>query len=64
MGLFLFVTSWRQIFIFMNEEKPKKKRKKKDAEGSKERKPNWKEYTATVEDIKTFLSDHVYLQPK
>ena len=46
----------------MNEEKPKKKRKKKDAEGSKERKPNWKEYTASVEDIKTFLSDHVYLR--
>ena len=46
----------------MTEEKPKKKRKKKDAEGSKDRKQNWKEYTASVEDIKTFLSDHVYLR--
>ena len=49
----------------MDEEKPKKKRKKKSAaegEGSKERKPNWKEYMATVEDIKTFLSDRVYLR--
>jgi hypothetical protein len=46
----------------MDEEKPKRKRKKKAAEGSKERKANWKEYTASVEDIKAFLSDHVYLQ--
>ena len=46
----------------MDEEKPKKKRKKKAAEGSKERKANWKEYTASVEDIKAFLSDHVYLR--
>ena len=46
----------------MNEEKPKKKRKQKAAEGNKERKANWKEYTASVEDIKAFLSDHVYLR--
>ncbi|MBO6030034.1 MAG: hypothetical protein J6Q22_01025 [Prevotella sp.] len=46
----------------MDEEKPKKKRKQKTVDGSKERKANWKEYTATVEDIKTFLSDHVYLR--
>ena len=46
----------------MEEEKPKKKRKQKAAEGSKERKANWKEYTASVEDIKAFLSDHVYLR--
>ena len=50
------------IIIVMEEEKPKKKRKKKDAEGSKERKQNWKEYTASVEDIKAFLNDHVYLR--
>ena len=50
------------IFIVMEEEKPKKKRKQKAAEGSKERKANWKEYTASVEDIKAFLSDHVYLR--
>ena len=50
------------IFIVMEEEKPKKKRKQKAAEGSKERKANWKEYTASVEDIKVFLSDHVYLR--
>ena len=29
---------------------------------SRERKPNWKEYTATVEDIEDFLRDHVYLR--
>ena len=46
----------------MDEEKPKMKRKKKTVDGSKERTANWKEYTATVEDIKTFLSDHVYLR--
>ena len=28
----------------------------------KERKPNWKEYTATVEDIEEFLSNHVFLR--
>ena len=50
------------IFIVMEEEKPKKKRKQKTVDGSKERKANWKEYTATVEDIKAFLSDHVYLR--
>ena len=38
-----------------NEKKTKKK------EG-KERKKNWKEYTATVEDIEQFLSGHVYLR--
>ncbi len=46
----------------MNEEKLKKKRKKKTAEGGKNRKLNWKDYTATVEDIKVFLNDHVYLR--
>ena len=50
------------IFIVMEEEKPKKKRKQKTVDGSKERKANWKEYTASVEDIKAFLSDHVYLR--
>ena len=29
---------------------------------SKEHKKNWKEYTATVEDIQSFLSDHVFLR--
>ena len=28
----------------------------------KDRKQNWKEYTATVEDIKAFLSDRIYLR--
>ena len=43
----------------MNESKPKKKRKKK---APQERKPNWKEYTASVEEIKRFLEDHVFLR--
>ena len=49
----------------MNEEKPKKKRKKKAAaedEGSKEHKKNWREVNATLEEIKAFLNDHVYLR--
>ena len=50
----------------MDEEKPKKKRKKKAAEGEggepKEHKPNWREVYATVEDIKGFLADHIYLR--
>ena len=51
----------------MDEEKPKKKRKQKAAtegEGGepKEHKPNWREVYATVEDIKAFLSDHIYLR--
>ncbi len=50
----------------MSEEKPKKKRKKKAAEGEggepKEHKPNWREVYATVEDIKGFLADHIYLR--
>ena len=43
------------------DDQPKKKRKK-TAEDSKERKPNWKEYTASVEDIKAFLNDKIYLR--
>ena len=40
----------------MDEEKKTKKKE------GKERKPNWKEYMATVEDIEEFLRDHVYLR--
>ena len=43
-----------------------KKKKKSAAEGDgtqeKEHKPNWREVYATPEDIKTFLSGHVYLR--
>ena len=49
----------------MTEEKPKKKRKKKTAaegEGGKDHKKNWREVNATPEEIKAFLSDHVYLR--
>ena len=51
----------------MDEEKPKKKRKQKAAAGGeggepKEHKPNWREVYATVEDIKGFLADHIYLR--
>jgi hypothetical protein len=47
----------------MEEEKEKKKRKKsaKD-DDEKEHKKNWREVYATVEDIKTYLSDHIYLR--
>ena len=47
----------------MDDEKPKRKaRKKAEADGNGGRKRNWKEYTATVEEIKAFLNDHVYLR--
>jgi hypothetical protein len=36
-----------------------KKEKKKE---TRERKPNWKEYMASVDDIKAFLSDRIYLR--
>ena len=42
-----------------SEGKPRKGRKKKEPA---ERKPNWKEYTATVEDIQNFLMDRVLLR--
>ena len=46
--------------------KPEKRRKKgaatkKDGE-PRERKPNWKDYTATVEDIKMFIADRMFLR--
>ena len=41
----------------MEVKKPKTKKKEK-----RERKPNWKEYTASVEDIKAFLADRVFLR--
>ena len=55
----------------MEEDKPKKKRKKQETAG--ERKPrsaqrdalhakNWKEYMATVEDIQNFLMDRILLR--
>ena len=50
-----------QSFLPMDEEKPKKKRKKGDDEAG-EHKPNWREVYATVGEIKAFLSDHVYLR--
>ena len=48
------------------EKKPEKRRKKgaatkKDGE-ARERKPNWKDYTATVEDIKMFIADRMFLR--
>ena len=51
--------------MVMEEEKTKKKRKKSAAEGDsgeKEHKPNWREVYASVEEIKAFLSDHIYLR--
>ena len=46
----------------MEEDKPKKKRKKNAEESRKERKPNWQEVYATVEDIKDFLGGRLYLR--
>ena len=41
----------------------KQKETKKSKDGKpRERKPNWQEYTATVEDIKAFLNDRVMLR--
>ena len=36
--------------------------KEKSTTGLKERKPNWKEYTATVKDIEEFLRDNIFLR--
>ena len=47
------------------ESNPPKKQKKKgsaDDGGSKEHKKNWRETTATVAEIKNYLSDNVYLR--
>ena len=51
----------------MEEEKKPEKRRKKGAATKKdgeprERKPNWKDYTATVEDIKMFIADRMFLR--
>ena len=48
----------------MDEDKPKKKRKKAVAadDGTGEHKPNWREVYATVGEIKAYLSDHVHLR--
>ena len=43
----------------MEEEKTKRKRKKKE---NREYKKNWREVNATPEEIKAFLSDHIYLR--
>ena len=43
----------------MEEEKTKRKRKKKE---NREHKKNWREVNATPEEIKAFLSDHIYLR--
>ena len=40
----------------------KKETKKKEGSGQRERKPNWKEYTASVEDIQNFLMDRILLR--
>ena len=44
------------------EEKKKRKKKAEGDDGSKEHKKNWREVNATPAEIKTFLSDHVYLR--
>ena len=46
----------------MEEERAKRKRKKDAEGGEKEHKPNWREVYASVEEIKAFLSDHIYLR--
>ncbi len=48
----------------MAEEKKKRKKKGDDGEqkAPKEHKKNWREYTATVQEIETFLADKIYLR--
>ena len=47
----------------MEEEKPKKKRKKKADEGvTKKHKKNWRETQATAADIRQMLTDNVLLR--
>ena len=63
---FLFCTFAGYNLKTMSEEKPKKKRKKNAAAeedgGEKAHKKPWTETYATVEEIKAFLRDHVYLR--
>ena len=42
--------------------KSEESKNNKKPKGAKERKQNWKEYTATVEDIRRFLEDRVMLR--
>ena len=45
----------------MEEETPNKK-KKKDTKGRKEHKASWQETYASIDDIMTFLDNHVMLR--
>ena len=40
----------------------KETKKGRKGDGAKERKANWREYTATVDDIQSFLIDRVMLR--
>ena len=44
------------------EDSAAKERKRRSAQRDASHKKNWREYTATVEDIEEFLRDHVYLR--
>ena len=58
------------FFVSLQTKKPMKEKTKINltpnpspkGEGRRERKPNWKEYTATVEDIEQFLRDNIFLR--
>ncbi len=56
------VLATRQIFINMDDNKPKRKRKKGADGAPKEHKKPWKEEYATVDDIQNFLMDRVLLR--
>lgn len=43
-------------------EENKKRKKKQSSDDESGHKKNWREYTATTAEIKTFLCDHVYLR--
>ena len=51
---FFFVSLQRKTILPM--------KKKKESTEKKERKANWKEYTATVEEIQDFLADRIFLR--
>ena len=65
--VFCIFASVKITIMTMEEGKKPEKRRKKGAATKKdgeprERKPNWKDYTATVEDIKMFIADRMFLR--
>ena len=63
--IFFFVSLHRKTILPMKERKKsaeKEERNKRSAQRDALHAKNWKEYTATVDDIRTFLGGRVFLR--